>query len=54
MGSGGLVGVYSGSRVYRLRRSEAAVVLQKYGETIGVALFNEMMYSKSFTYFISS
>lgn len=56
MGSGGLVGVYSGSRVYRLRRREAAVVLQKNGETIGVTrtLINEMMYSKSFTYFLSS
>lgn len=43
MGSGGLVSVYSGSRVYRLRRREAAVVLQKYGETMGVALFDEMM-----------
>lgn len=54
MGSGGLVGVYSGSRVYKLRRSEAAVVLQKYGETIGVTLFDGMIYSKSFTYFLYS
>lgn len=54
MGSDGLVSVtvYSGSRVER----EARVVLQKNGETetIGVTrtLFNEMMYSKSFTYFL--
>lgn len=43
---------YSGSRVV----GEARVVLQKNGKTepIGVTLFNEMVDSKSFTYFISS
>lgn len=45
---------YSGPRV----GGEARAVLQKNGETetIGVTrtLFNEMMYSSSFTYFLSS